>query len=176
MFKIEDISLIYESYSYLLDEFGERQVQNRYEFLRSEANEFIKEMNYINKVQLNDLMLVYSIMGYYSDLSRVKSFHKIPEINDFKSMAHEAAWLMRRKPFQLLRNDKEILFVNEQFVLARILAFLHIDYGNIILESKASRSFAESLFYHLKFRSCDVQELELMLIAHEGGKRINDRT
>lgn len=142
---------------------------------------------------VNERLLLIALLDYYMDVKRLKSLHQhINEINEYKSKAYEVAWILRRKPIQILQfpmtknqeaaqtYDEQLDYVNEQFVFSYIMSFLvgDIDLLKILAESDTKnnvndtasiKGFVNTLLYYLKFRNCGAQELELMLMAFDAG-------
>ncbi|MCI5936073.1 MAG: hypothetical protein MRZ65_11260 [Lachnospiraceae bacterium] len=73
---------------------------------------------------------------------------------------------------QVIGQEKELIYVNEKFVLAYILDSLSNDEkGNILLRNNAGlKSFKESLLYFLKYRYTSATSLELMIMAFFSGQ------
>ena len=82
-----------------------------------------------------------------------------------------AYWLLRRKPLQIVALEKELLYVNERFVLAYVLEFLN-DGQSHILERKNGglNAFVESLFYYFKYRHISAQAIEMIILAFFAGQ------
>ena len=69
--------------------------------------------------------------------------------------------------------DDRFLYVNEKFLLTRLASFMLGDDINMpIIEEKgiAFKNFLNTLYYYLKFRKCDAQSIELMLLAFKAGQ------
>jgi hypothetical protein len=65
---------------------------------------------------LKRLMSMFTVLGYFSDIMRLKDFHKIERVNDLKILAYETSWLLKRKPLQIKdSNDLNFAFCNKQF-------------------------------------------------------------
>lgn len=116
-------------------------------------------------------------MDYFSDIKRLKDYQHIEKVNEFKIKAYETFWLLKRKPIQLKRQleDDRWLYVNEKFLLVRLSSFMLQDDMNVALvdeRRKGLKNYLDTLYYYLKFRTCDAQALELMLLAFEAGKLI----
>ena len=120
---MNNIENVYINYRNILDEFTENQVMNRYRVLYQEIKEFLKSAEIEEKVRIDEVILMHTVLDYYSDISRQKQFHKVEHINDMKSIAYETFWFLRRKPLQTLENpdQSEVLaFINEKFAFSRI--------------------------------------------------------
>ncbi|MCI9604913.1 MAG: hypothetical protein HFH19_12150 [Ruminococcus sp.] len=100
------------------------------------------------------------------------------KLNEIKIKAYETFWLLKRKPLQLkgqVENDK-FLYVNEKFLLTRLTSFMLGDDINkpIVGENSTMfKNFLDTLYYYLKFRKCDAQSMELMLLAFKAGQLVS---
>ena len=170
---MRDIEPKYVEYTDLLEtpEMKE-QVGSRLNYFLQAMETFISAMGYEGKVTVNQAILTYAVLGYFTDVRRLKSFTHIKLVNEFKIAAYEAQWLLSRRALQ--SSDLNICFANEEFVLSHLQKFL---YGGKPYETKVAVSqnaeiqgFHDSLYYHLKYRSCDAKNLELMLLAFRAGE------
>jgi len=170
-----DIISDYVNYNEVIQKFGKERVQERYDRLLDSAREFIKGMDYNTHVMCNETMLMYAVLGYYSDIMRLKDFHKIISTNHMKVFAYEATWLLKRKPLQIINsNDKKYAFCNEQFVFSNLMFLLSGDEKKDeinIFDNKEMDFFSDILFYHIKYRNYDPQTLELMLASFSAGRK-----
>lgn len=91
-----NIENIYTNYQPLVEEFGEETITDRYSIIYTEMQEFFKSIRSNDKLSIDNVVLMHAILDYYSDVSRLKSFHKIKNINSIKSIAYESFWLLRR--------------------------------------------------------------------------------
>lgn len=158
----------------VLNEFviGNPKFEQRFTALLKDMESFIKKSNLQDDVRINELSLGYMLLDYFEDISRLKAFHHVEHINGIRVVAYTAYWLLRRKPIQLLGQKKEILYVNERFVLTYILNFLSSnDKGEILLRSNSGlQSFSELLFYFLKYRFTSANALELVITSFFAGQ------
>jgi len=160
-------------YRELINEFGRDKIEKRLELLLDILNDFINKFNYKDKVIINELSLIHTLFDYFTDISRLKSFHHIETVNEVKILAYESYWFLRRKPLQQLENDDEILYVNEQFILTKIIKFLtdEKDKENLLLHEEKMQFFKDTLFYYLKYRNLSPQAIEFFLTSFiAGGK------
>jgi hypothetical protein len=121
------------------------------------------------------MALTHAVMDYYSDIQRLKEYQKIERVNEIKIKAYETFWLLKRKPIQLMKQleDDKMLYVNEKFLLTRLTSFMLGEDMNIPLvedKKKAYTNYLDTLYYYLKFRRCDAQAIELMLLAFQAGR------
>jgi hypothetical protein len=166
-----DIQPFYLDYNDIIKEFGREKIETRYKTLLSALETFIERMKYTDSVLVNETLLMYSLLDYFTDISRVKSFHRIEHINEIKIIAYETYWFLKRKPLQIKSNHKEYAFVNEQFALSHIVSFLteDKDSGVDLMDSSDLNFFVNTLFYFLKYRLYDAQILELFLLSFKAG-------
>lgn len=181
---MNNIENSYDSYDVLLEKIGKgdinegkRIVQCRIEQISMEINAFLNhhELNTVSYV--NVMALTHAIMDYFSDIQRLKEYQEIDHVNEFKIKAYETFWLLKRKPIQINKqiDDDKQLFVNEQFLLSRLHSFMLGEKINEPIngdELKGMTNFLDSLLYYLKFRRCDAQSIELMLLAFNAGQII----
>ncbi|TGY88011.1 hypothetical protein E5329_26230 [Petralouisia muris] len=146
--------------------------EQRFSSLLDNMIDFIKKAGIEGKVTVNELSLGYMLLDYFEDIRRLKEFHKIEHINSIKIVAYTSYWFLRRKPIQILEQEKELLYINERFVLAYIMDFMSGDDEVPILlrENDGLKSFSESLFYFLKYRFREASSLEIMLTAFFAGQ------
>jgi hypothetical protein len=165
----------YVEYKEVIKKFTEKRIQERYYRLLESAHAFIRETGYSNQVICNETILVLVVLGYYSDIMRLKDFHKIDRTNDIKILAYETAWLLKRRPLQIKgSNDQKYAFCNEQFAYSQITHWFEKEEGQAGIDALAHEDlkfFSNTLFYHLKYRNYDPQTLELMLVSFMAGRK-----
>lgn len=177
---MDKIQEIYESYGDITGKFGLDVVQKRFMDLNQTYVDFINKENIADKVTINSFMLIHAIMDYFTDISRLKDFHKIDFTNSYKTVAYEICWLLRRKPIQVLEDrHEELVYINEKFILSYALNFITTSKESVRYQdlSKVRQQcfdgFIESFYYHLKYRNCSAQSLELALLSFEAGVTLN---
>jgi len=163
-------------YAEVIEKFTEKRVQERYYRLLVSVREFIEGMGYREHVVCNETMLMNAVLGYYTDIMRLKDFHEIERMNEIKIRAYETAWLLKRRPLQIKdSNDQKYSFCNEQFVFSQLALWFkksELENGTKAFgNDEYLKSFSNTLFYHLKYRSCDPQTLELMLVSFMAGRK-----
>ncbi len=178
---LKDVKALYGSYGAIIDEIGSATIENRFNKILSAMGDFIKSKNSHVEMVINTRILLIAILDSYTDLSRLKSFHKINEVNTFKEKAYESAWILRRKPIQVNSKSIESDYINEKFVYSYLMLYLlngrtTISDANFLSENSNSeynlaiKGFLNTLLYYLKFRDCSPQVLELMLMAFKAGE------
>jgi len=165
----------YLEYTEVIKKFTEERIRKRYNRLLDSAQEFINKMSYSNHVVCNETMLMLAVLGYYSDIMRLKNFHQIDRTNDIKILAYETAWLLKRRPLQIKdSNDQKYAFCNEQFAYSQITHWFEKEDGQVGINALANDDlifFSNTLFYHLKYRNYEPQTLELMLLSFMAGRK-----
>lgn len=173
----------FESYNELFTKFDPKVIQERYEGLLRRYQNFIEEFKLNEKVYIDEISLQHAVLDYYSDIGRLKDYHKIELTNKVKVISYESYWLWRRKPIQLYKQnydsitDTEFVFSNEMFVYTNLLAFLTEDLTDDQYNNKKNTididSFFQTLYYFLKFRHCNAQVFELVILAFFAGKQFH---
>ena len=107
---MDKITQSYELYSDIISEFTEKRIQERFQDFYDAYDDFIKKMHLKKVVRINSYTLWHAVLDYFTDISRLKKFHKIERVNTFKIMAYELSWLIRRKPLQIVVDEDEIPF------------------------------------------------------------------
>lgn len=150
----------------------EGKFADRFATLSKEINFFIDKMNLKDRVSLNKLALGYALLDYFEDVHRLKTFHGVEHINGIKIVSYTAYWLLKRKPIQIIDYGKELLDVNERFVLQFIFSFLcNEKKGHLLKRNNVGlTSFAESLLYFLKYRLTTSNNLEMIIMAFFAGQ------
>lgn len=177
---MENIENTYVKYDEIVMEFGEDTIKARFEQIYEEMRAFIQVYELENIAQINQVILMQALMDYFSDIYRLKKYQGIEHVNGIKIKAYETFWLVQRKAIQLVTNDLEddrMIYINEKFVLSRLVSYLLGDDINkpIVAEKqKAFQNFLDTLYYYLKFRRCDSQSIELMVLAFKAGQLIGD--
>ena len=151
---MNNIENVYINYRNVLDEFTEDVIMDRYRILYQEIKEFLENTKIGRHVRIDEVILMHAVLDYYSDLSRLKQFHKIEHINDMKAIAYETFWFLRRKPLQTLQNpnqDDILAFINEKFAFSRIAYFLVGNGKGSCLERGAQKRIFKLSGYVLLF-------------------------
>lgn len=174
---MDNIQEIYEGYGDIVQKVGVKKIVQRHMDLYQAYKDFINTEELSDKVQINSFMLAHAIMDYFTDISRLKDFHKIEYTNSYKTIAYEICWLLRRKPLQVVVDEEEsLVYINEKFILSYTISFLAKNniYESITdLRRESFNGFIESFYYHLKYRNCNAQSLELALLSFEAGMTLN---
>lgn len=164
---------------HILEEFVDREdkFKDRFVSLLTGMNSFIKAAGLEGKVAVNELALGYALLDYFEDIRRLKEFHKVNHINNIKIVAYTSYWILRRKPLQILEQEKELMYINERYIAAYILDHLSEDGDHILNRTNSGlKSFSESLFYFLKYRFLSANSLELAITAFFAGQIYQEKT
>ena len=171
---MEDIRSEFRKPEKLIEEFSSKnkKFSERYSSLLRMMNTFVKEAELSDKVLVNELMLAYALVDYFEDIMRLKEFHHVGHINNVKIVSYTAYWLLNAKPLQVLRNDKQLVYINERFVLSYILTFLESEEKGAILQrsNRALKAFSEQLLYFLKYRGINAHSIEMSIISFLAGR------
>lgn len=183
-----NIENIYSNYHSLIEEFGIDTIKDRYKIIYAEIQEFFSSIKSDEKLHIDEVILMHAILDFFTDVSRLKNFHKIQNVNSIKNIAYESFWLLRRKPIQTNLNvpnsnenvlDDKLAFSNEKFVFSRIASFLVNNSGKIDLynelNSKVFSNYLDTLYYFLKYRDYDAQMIEIMIMGFQAGVLVSDK-
>ncbi len=122
-------------------------------------------------VRMNKSILKAAMLDYAVDVKRLKGLHPIENINDDKIKAYECAWLLKRKPIQLLQDDSDYVYINEKFVAWLLMEHLVGDLENSD-KYKSLEEFYQGALYHLIYRSTEPQTLEFMIVAFKSALEV----
>lgn len=162
------------SYSDIVSYFGDEKIADRYKYLYDKMTEYIRIRGLEEKLIIHEGILQQAVMDYFVDIYRMKEFHKVDRAGMSKILAYEAYWILRRKPIQLCVDamDDRLVFANEGFVTTLLAHDFFITMsGEKISQEQEERmiAFLRHLNYHLKYRTLDKQNLEIMLMAYRTG-------
>lgn len=149
--------------------------KKRYASLYEQMQNYINASGFSDKVTIDEIILGCMLVDYFADIERLKEFHKVDHINSIKLTAYTVYWFLRRKPIQILSNDKnlqDLQYINERFALAFVLGFLSCnDKQHLAVRTNTGiKAFRELLFYFFKFRQYNAQNIELMIVAFFAGQ------
>ncbi|MGF0032221.1 hypothetical protein ACQRBN_04555 [Bariatricus sp. SGI.154] len=166
-----------EKYSYLLEEFEERKIKDRFRYLYEYLCAFIEENNLETKVYISIELLEQVVVDYFVDMYRLKKFHHIEISNNNKIHAFTAYWLANEKVLQIMPSDdgvdKRLTAVNAWMVTSYLVSYLFGENGKSIAINeknfKVITEFKENLQYSLRYRQYTPYTLETILIAFSAG-------
>lgn len=165
-----------EKYSYLLEEFEDKKIQERFLSLYEYLCTFIEENKLEGKVYISIELLEQVLVDYFVDIYRLKKFHHIQKINKNKIHAYTAYWLANEKVLQIIESDtydKRLTAVNEWMVTSYLVSYLLDEEGKSIVMNeknlKKITEFKENLQYSLRYRHYTPYMLETVLIAFSAG-------
>lgn len=173
---MKNIKAEFVDYSEIIDKIGENRINERLCALHDIYRKFLEETGFQDKedIILNDRVLIHSILDYFTDITRLKNFHEIEFVNQDKIISYELSWMLRRKPIQVLRIDKEALvYVNEKFALEILVN--HLTAGKIddFSGNETIISYCDMLLYYLKYRNYDAKVLEIIISSFKAGNSLN---
>ena len=150
-------------YTELRGIYDEYTIPCRIAYLKYLITQFIKLYDLGEIAVINYNLICGLVVDYYADIVRLKDFHNIEYTNFEKIIAYTAYWLHRRKPIQLISNRPNDLYtyINEMF----IASFVTDGISNLINSNFSSAKIRDFLFYHLKYRLVDAQNLEMMITS-----------
>lgn len=165
------------SYEMIVNYFEKETIQDRYKYLYDKMQEYITERKQSESLVVNEDILHQVVMDYFTDIYRIKEFHKIEHINITKIVAYEVFWILRRKPLQIVdgHSDTRLVFANEGFLTTFIAHELLIPEETIPMNDRQEKAFLQYLQhinYHLKYRNVDKQCLETMLYSFSTGREM----
>ena len=169
---MKNIEAVYDSYESVVNYFGKEKIATRIAELLTEVSSFLSTIKVdSSKVKVNDLLLIYVVMDYFTDIMRLKEFHPVSLANKYKIIAYEIFWWLRRKPIQLLdEGTPENAFINEKFAVSLVLGLFDSDL-RIDCEDAQEYidSFYDSLYYYFKYRHFTAQDIEMILLSFKAG-------
>lgn len=164
-------------YRELMDTVGKENFQSRFHELLNSMNKFLSEAKYPDTVICNERILYHVLLDYYSDIARLKEFHKIKHTKSDKVIAYIIYWILRRKPIQLTEfSDSEYdIFVNERYACNLLLAECLLENDASITNSSILGQldkYIDLLLYYFKYRALNPQVIELLIESFKMGNRI----
>lgn len=161
------------SYSDVISFFGEDVIEARIDELLTKANFFIRtDLVNGDELVVSERLVTHAVMDYFTDIKRLKTFHKIEKTNEYKILAYEIFWWLKRKPIQINTSlDEENVFVNEKFAIFLLDIFFQneIKAINPGEQEEITSAFFDTLFYYFKYRYFTAQDLEMILLAYKAG-------
>ena len=173
---MKNIKNVYVSYSEIIDKIGENKIKERLHAIHDIYEKFLDETGYKNEedIYLNDRVLMHSILDYFTDITRLKDFHKIDLINQDKIISYEISWFLRRKPLQVISHNKEeLIYINEKFALEILVNHLIKETVDDISKNRVMSSFFDIVIYYFKYRNCDAKVLEFIIASFKAGNSID---
>jgi len=178
---MNNITFNYYKCDEILEKFGKEKVEERWDTLYKELNDFLEYNKLSSIASVNKLLLGYAIADYFQDVERIKEFHKIEKANSQKIIAYTAYWLLKRKPIQIdnpqsedqQSNITELNTLNERFVLQYIFNYLseRKKEKHVLLRSNEGlKNFSNMMLYYLEYRLRDAQSLEMIIMSFFAGQ------
>lgn len=173
---MKNIKAGFPDYAEIIDKIGEVKINERLCAIHDIYSEFVKETDFKDgkDIILNDRILMHTILDYFTDITRLKEFHDIDRINQDKIISYETSWILKRKPIQVLRMDKEeLIYVNEKFVLGIFVNHLTACQLDDFPDNQIMLCFCDFLLYYLKYRNCDAKILETIISSFKAGNSVD---
>ena len=153
-------------YKYLVTRFSEKQIFGRLFFWTRIIRSVIKAFNLEKFTRIDNDRLVFMILCYFSDIDRLKEFHKIEKVHKVKVFAYSFYWFLKIMPIQITQDfpkEKETLIsINEIVVL---YVWLYGFLAHLPIDISLKRRYANELQYFIKYRLYTAQTIEAMLVA-----------
>jgi len=157
-------------YRELCGKFDEDALPRRAAYLYNKMKMFLDESTASSCAFVDKRILAHVVFDYFSDIARLKDYHKIQNTNKAKIVSYTAFWICRRKPIQIMENrpDDSLSFINEAFTTSYIVD----EMSNLVTTEKTTEYLKQQIFYHLRYRQFDAQTIELMITSQMFGKLI----
>ncbi len=151
---MNDIETIYTQYEDIVAEFSEQVIKNRYSSLYKECIVFLESLGIHDSVRIDETDPDRCSHGLFYRYLPHEGISPYRHIREPKVLAYETYWLLRRKPFQVMKTDGEEefwAFLNEKFAFTRIASFLTRDQKSVILDEASEKSIPQLSGYPLLF-------------------------
>lgn len=173
---MKNIRAEFVDYAEIIDQVGEKRINERLCALHDIYRKFLVETGFQDKmdISLNDRVLIHSILDYFTDITRLKDFHDIKLVNQDKIISYEISWMLRRKPIQVMRTDREeLVYVNEKFALEILVNHLTAGKVDDFSGNATIISYCNILLYYLKYRNYDAKVLEIIISSFKAGNSLD---
>lgn len=152
-----------KSYEFLLEHYELSVIQERVLYWHAACKAEIDRLGIQDIAVINTDALLRMILCYYSDIVRLKEYHGIAHVSEYKKYAFGAFWFLRLHPVNLIdpNADSKYTYINEKIVLQ---VFASEFLANKFNEQRV-KEYLIHLFYHLKYRTYTGRALELTLNA-----------
>lgn len=161
-------------YQFLIDGFGEERIIDRYSWLYSMIDDYIKQNNLTECVAVSEDILNHVVVDYFVDIYRLKPFQEIDLVHDSKIYSYMSFWLLRHKPIQIkISENEENVFINERFVADFLESYLFNNPASIgiLKESQeAVDNFRKTMLYYFKYRDYSAKGIEMLILAFSAGR------
>ena len=164
-------TIIDEHYQFLLDYFPDDTIFLRYENLLVQLIDIVVEMGVADQVEINEELLMRAVLDYFTDIARLKQFHRIDNTNEQKTYAYGIYWLLKRSPIQIVAPiDEAYIYINEKAAVAILFPKILKECGVDIIDDserirKLLHEYLDLLYYNFKYRQFSQHSLELMIEA-----------
>ncbi len=141
-------------------------IEERYKNLLTQIQDVVESLGIMEYIQINTALLGQAVLDYFEDIDRVKEYEGIDKINVDKIYAYETFWLLKRKPIQIVNEDKsfQYLHINEKVFTFILIAKLLVEMGKgYDDQNEKIFSFIELIYYNFKYRLFSQKTIELMI-------------
>jgi len=178
---VDNIIFKYYRCDDILEVFGKKKVEKRWNTLYTEMNDFLEKFGFSSVASVNKILLSNALLDYFQDIKRLKDFHGIEKVNSQKVIAYTAFWLLQRKPIQIVNpqseeeqpNIRELATLNERFILQYIFNYFgererksHI----FLRENIGLKNYSDMMLYYLLYRVRDPHSLEMIIASFHAGQ------
>jgi hypothetical protein len=165
-----------QSYLYLIEEFTEEKLEERFLFLYECAKIFIRDYEVSQYVDFSIKALKDVVIDYFSDIKRLKDFHNLNRVNIYKIAGYTAYWIYKRKPLYLKKepSSEDIVRqpylddINEWFSSFMLLYIIYDRRQPILRDDRTVEHYINlinQLNYFLVYRQVTQYSLELIAFA-----------
>jgi len=176
-----------QDYKYLIEIFGEDKLREKRELIYIASTEISKKYfskNQLDRMAISDDLLNRTIECYFSDIHRMKEFHKIEKINSLRVAAYLSYWYYKNNPTMIFPSEEKkeepdhiyTLYPNQLVAtyLLFMLAFkfdketgtpFHNSIGKIQENQDKFKYLIHEIIYTFIYRSPSPQTLELAITS-----------
>ncbi|MCL2404508.1 MAG: hypothetical protein FWC92_03055 [Defluviitaleaceae bacterium] len=123
--KSEDSVIDFSGFGDILEVFGKKKVEQRWNTLYTAMNAYITKNNLCDFAYVDNGLLSIALVDYFHDVQRIVS---PPIIDDETIIAYTAYWILHIRPIQVYdkihSSNSELAFINEKFVAQYLSAFI----------------------------------------------------
>ena len=163
-----------ETYEELFEKIGKNNFQSRFKELLNAIQTFLTTAEYPDYVYCNEDILNQVLLDYYSDIARLKEFHKIKHTKTDKVMAYTLYWFLKRKPIQIdmQSDDNRDVYVNERCACSMLFSECLLEDPNLVVSGdtlEKYNDYIDLILYYFKYRELNPQVIELMIESFKTG-------
>ena len=168
----------YKTWKELSGSLGEDYITEYVSIIYRMAKVFYERMDIRNRAFFDEEIFDYCMIDTLYDLKRLKEFHEVDNISYERLLAYAAGWIIKRKPFQMIKgyethkNKQKYKYINEKFaftLLMEAVGFSNAKYRIARGKGKKIERLLNRVLYHLRYRNSDPRTLELLVYGIETG-------